>query len=267
VKKVGTAVSARRRPLVVGNWKMNPPTLREAIRIITGFRRKVGVSLGRVDIVICPPFPYLAALRAKFSTLPLGVQDISAEKEGAFTGQVSAAISKSCGASLAIVGHSERRAAGDGDELVARKLAATLGAGLVAVLCVGETSRDLQGSYLRVLAAQIKASLSGVPADKLNKLVVAYEPVWAIGAGKTAIGPRELLEAALYVRKCLRDTLGAKRGAAVPIIYGGSVDGDNAAALISEGEVDGFLPGRASLDPYQFSEIVAAAASARRRAK
>lgn len=261
MKKTSTAASARRRPLVVGNWKMNPATPREAVRLVEGFRRRLAGA--KADVVVCPPFPYLATLRAKFPSLALGVQDVSAEAAGAFTGQVSVAIAKASGASFAIVGHSERRALGESDVLVAKKVAAALAGGLSAVLCVGESTRDESGSYLRVLAAQIKASLAGVPAEKLAKLVVAYEPVWAIGAGKAAIGPKELLESALYVRKCLRDALGPDAGGRVPIIYGGSVDAENAGGLIAEGEVDGFLPGRASLDAFQFAGIVAAAAAAR----
>lgn len=264
MKKSATAVSARRRPLVVGNWKMNPGTPREAVRLVEGFRRKLAGGKG-VDVCVCPPAIYLGALRAKFPSLSVGLQDVSAfPGEGAHTGDVSASMAKASGVSLVVVGHSERRAQGEADELVARKVAAVLAEGLTAVLCVGERIRDERGEYLRVLAGQIEASLAGVPAAALSRLVVAYEPVWAIGAGKEAIGPQGLLETALYVRKCLRETLGPSRGDAVPIIYGGSVDAENAAALLSEGEVDGFLVGRASLDAHQFAGIVVAAGARKR---
>jgi triosephosphate isomerase len=248
-----------RPKLVVANWKMAPLAAKDGIKIISTFNKRrpaKGVYVGW-----CPPAVMLGTLKAKFRAAEFGVQDVSAESgQGAHTGQVSGEIAKAAGAGFAIVGHSERRAGGETDAIVARKVKAGLAAKLQVVLCVGESERDDAGRYLRTLAAQIRASLEGVDPKAAKMVAVAYEPVWAIGAGKSAIGPNDLLETSRFVRKTLREVLGADVGDKTYILYGGSVDGDNAAALLAEGEVDGFLVGRASLDPFAFAAIVKACA-------
>ncbi len=249
----------KNRPkLVVANWKMAPVSAKDGIKIIATFNKsKVGKG---TYVGWCPPAVQLAPLKVKFRAAEFGVQNLSWETEGAHTGEISAAQAKAAGASFAIVGHSERRAAGETDAQVALKVKAALAAGLQTLLCVGERERDAAGKYLRTLAAQIAASLDGVDRKAARMVAVAYEPVWAIGAGKSAIGPRELLETSRFVRKTLREVLGPDVGGKTYILYGGSVDGENAAALVTEGEVDGFLVGRASLDPYAFAAIVKACA-------
>lgn len=237
---------------------MAPESARDGAKIIAAFnRQRVGKG---IHVGWCPPSVQISALKAKFRAAEFGVQDVSAEIGGAFTGQVSAAQAKAAGAGFAIVGHSERRVLGEDDALIARKVRAAIAGGLYVLLCVGERERDPAGRYLRDLAGQIQASLAGVTPAEGKKIAVAYEPVWAIGAGKSAIGPAELLETSRFVRKVLRETLGPATGDKVYVLYGGSVDAENAATLASGGEVDGFLVGRASLDPYAFAAIAKACA-------
>ena len=249
----------QRKPrLVVANWKMAPESAKDGAKIIAAFNRQKpgkGTYVGW-----CPPAVQLSALKAKFRAAEFGAQDVSAESAGAHTGQISAAQARAAGAGFALVGHSERRAEGEDDALVARKVRAAIGAGLQVLLCVGESVRDPAGRYLRDLAGQIAASLAGVTSAEAKKIAVAYEPVWAIGAGRSAIGPNELLETSRFVRKTLREVLGSAAGDKIYILYGGSVDAENAASLVEGGEVDGFLVGRASLDPYAFAAIVKACA-------
>jgi triosephosphate isomerase len=250
-------MSPKKPRLVVANWKMAPESAKDGAKIIAGFNRQ---KVSGVHVGWCPPAVMLAPLKAKFRAAEFGAQDVSAEANGAFTGQISAAQAKAAGAGFAIVGHSERRAQGEDDALVARKVRAAIAGGLHVLLCVGERERDAGGRYLRDLAGQIQASLAGVTPPEGKKIAVAYEPVWAIGAGKSAIGPAELLETSRFVRKCLRDTLGPTTGERAYVLYGGSVDGENAAGLVVGGEVDGFLVGRASLDHYAFAAIAKACA-------
>ena len=253
-KKPGAA----RPKLVIANWKMAPLAAKDGVKIIATFNRQKPAKDTYVGW--CPPFVHLAPLKAKFRAAEFGVQDVFWEEAGAFTGEISAPMAKAAGAGFAIVGHSERRAMGESDADVARKVCAATDAGLQVLLCVGERERDEAGKYLRTLAAQIRASLEGVDPKAAKMVAVAYEPIWAIGAGKSAIGPRELLETSRFVRKVLREVLGDAIGAKTYVLYGGSVSPDNAAALLGEGEVDGFLVGRASLDPYAFAAIVKACA-------
>lgn len=253
-----TKKNAKKPRLVVANWKMAPESAKDGIKIIAAFNKQ---RVGKGTYVgWCPPSVQLAPLKAKFRAAEFGVQDVSAEAAGAHTGQISAAQAKAAGAGFAVIGHSERRAEGESDALVARKVKAAAAAGLQVLLCVGERDRDAGGRYLRDLAGQIAASLAGVTPAEAKKIAVAYEPVWAIGAGKSAIGPNELLETSRFVRKTLREVLGAAAGEKIYILYGGSVDADNALSLLDGGEVDGFLVGRASLDPYAFAAIVKACA-------
>lgn len=254
-----TTKKTKQKPkLVVANWKMAPESAKDGIKIIATFNKAKAAKGTYVGW--CPPAVQLPVLKAKFRAAEFGVQDVSAEAAGAHTGQISAAQAKAAGAGFSIVGHSERRAAGESDALVARKVKAVLAAGMQVLLCVGERERDAGGRYLRDLAGQIAASLDGVDPKAAKMVAVAYEPVWAIGAGKSAIGPVELLETSRFVRKTLREVLGAAVGDKTYILYGGSVDAGNAASLLAGGEVDGFLVGRASLDPYAFAAIVKACA-------
>jgi triosephosphate isomerase len=261
---------AMAKRLIVANWKMNPATPREAKALFAAGSRVVARLSGRrVEAVICPPALYLPLLAPRVekagAALALGAQDAFWEEEGAHTGLVSALMLRRAGAEYLIVGHSERRAAGDTDQIVNRKLKAALAAGLKVILCVGESERDQAGAYLGWLRQQVVTALAGVPPRFLNKIIVAYEPVWAIGEGASrADTPSGFLEQALYIRKIVSGLPGVAKEAALalPVIYGGSVTPENAASFLTAGAASGLLVGRSSLDPVAWRAILHAAETA-----
>jgi triosephosphate isomerase len=244
-----------RRKLVVGNWKMNGSLaqLAELGPIAAAARRSPGV-----DVAICPPFTLIAPARARASGMPIGGQDCHGKESGAHTGSVSAAMLKEAGARLVIVGHSERRAEqAESDRAVRSKAEAALKQGLQTILCVGESDKErAAGRAVNVVAAQLQGSLPQT-AEGEGELVVAYEPIWAIGTGKVAT-PEDVAEMHAAIRAELKQLL-AHRGATVRILYGGSVKADNAADLFAVPDVDGALVGGASLTARDFVPIVEAA--------
>ena len=240
--------------LVIGNWKMNPIKHDEAKRIVQA-TKKIAAKLQRTDVVVCPPYPYIAMAIAKNGVIAAGAQDVFTEPQGSFTGEVSAEMLKDMGASYVIVGHSERRKAGETNQDVANKAKAALRAGLIPVVCVGEETRDDHGAYLDTLKAQIRASLEGVQRKSVKQIVVAYEPVWAIGA-KEAMTPQLVQEMGIFVRKTLADIFGQSEVMSVPVLYGGSVNFRNARDIIVQGQVQGLLVGRESVNPPGFTELL-----------
>ncbi|TVQ54995.1 MAG: triose-phosphate isomerase [Phycisphaerales bacterium] len=250
-----------RTPIVGGNWKMNTNRA-SAAEIAHAVREGVLQTLPRCDVVIFPPFPYLETVGAILADAPirLGAQDVFPEPDGAFTGEVSCAMLEDLGVDYVLAGHSERRhVVGEDDELVNRKVRAVLAAGMHAVLCVGETLEQREAGRTEELnVAQLRAGLDGVARADLDRVVLAYEPVWAIGTGRTA-SPDD----AAGVHKILRATIGtcydAESAAAIRIQYGGSVKADNAGALFDDPEIDGGLIGGASLKSTEFLSIVRAA--------
>ena len=247
-----------RRKLVVGNWKMNGSLaqLSELTAIAAAAR-----NAGGVDVAICPPFTLIAPARARAGGMPIGGQDCHAGESGAHTGSVSAAMLKEAGARLVIVGHSERRAEQcETDTLVCRKAEAALRQGLQAIVCVGESEKErAEGQALNVVGAQLQGSLPQ-GGEGEGELVVAYEPIWAIGTGKVAT-PADVAQMHAAIRAELRQLLG-DRGAHIRILYGGSVKPDNAAGLFAVPDVDGALVGGASLTAADFVPIIEAAAAA-----
>lgn len=251
----------KKKQLIIGNWKMNPWKAEDARKIFDGIKKEGG-KLAHVQTVICPPFVFLSDLSKKVSghRVVLGAQDVFSEMEGAYTGEVSPLMLASAGAKYVIVGHSERRALGETDEMVNKKVFAALKMGLTAVLCVGETERDAEGKYFQFVKTQVETALAKIPKRMLSTLVIAYEPVWAIGAkAKGAVTPSDLVEMTLFIRKTLADMFDRSIAQAVPILYGGSVDDKNAESFLKEGEADGLLVGRASLDPKKFITILKSA--------
>lgn len=243
------------KKIVVANWKMNPATLAEVRAIVAGVRRQIKKVRG-VEAVVCPPFVYLALLAGK-GALKFGAQDVFWQNGGSFTGEISPEMLTSLGVSHAIVGHSERRAQGEGDEIVARKIGAALREGLTAILCIGEKERKEDGAYLEFLRVQIKNSLAGVGRKFLSSLVIAYEPLWAIGKSfHDAMKPHEMEVTAIFIRKTLAELFDKEGAFRVPILYGGSVNFENATALVSGGGIDGLLIGRESLDVEHFGKIL-----------
>lgn len=251
------APRGKQKKLIVGNWKMNPRTVTEARKIFSAVKKEAGV-LKKTDVVMCPPSVFLGDF-AKEGTgkYGLGAQNFHFEKEGAFTGEISAPMLVSLKAKYVILGHSERREMGETDEFIAKKTFSALEAGLFVILCVGEKERDTECTYLETLKAQIEGSLSGVPKNMLAKLVIAYEPVWAIGAkAKGAVLPEELLETIIFIRKVLAGIYDQSTAHATKILYGGSVDEKNSEGFMKEGGAAGLLVGRASVDAKKFISIL-----------
>ena len=252
----------RHTPLIIGNWKMNPKTLGEARKLFISIRKSIVRKKLHATVGITAPYVFLADLETLSPSrrIELGAQDVSALKEGAHTGEVSINMLKSVGVSSVIIGHSERRAMGETDDQVAEKTAASLAGGLTAIVCVGEKKRDSHGNYFSFVEEQVKAILKVVKKTKLNSLVIAYEPIWAIGTGKTAT-PEDAQEMKLFIQKIIAEKCGRKAIEKVRIIYGGSVKPENAEALLTQGEVDGFLVGGASLKAEDFTKIIMTAST------
>ena len=251
-----------RQPFIAGNWKMFK-TVHETVVHVKELRSLVKDVQG-VDIVIAPPATGLhaAAEAARNSNIAVAGQNCHWEREGAFTGEVSAGMVREAGAEYVILGHSERRTLfGETDLEVQKKVRAALGAGLVPIVCIGETleQRDRQET-LAVLDQQIQRGLDGATADEVAAMVVAYEPVWAIGTGRNAT-PEQAGEAHAHIRLRLRSWFGAEAAERCRVIYGGSVKPGNIAGLLALPDVDGALVGGASLDVAGFGQIVATAAA------
>jgi triosephosphate isomerase (TIM) len=249
-----------RVPLIAGNWKMYK-TVQEAVFFVKELRG-VLKEPDDVEVVVAPPFTavHSVAEAVRNSSIGVAAQDLYWEREGAFTGEVSAAMIAEAGAEYVIVGHSERRRLfGETDQHVSRKIAAAMGAALTPIVCVGETLDERErGETMAVLDRQIKDGLDGVPADRIADLVIAYEPVWAIGTGRTAT-TAQAGEAHAQIRKRLRQWFGGGAAEACRILYGGSVKPDNIGELIAQPDVDGALVGGASLEVKSFADIVSKA--------
>jgi triosephosphate isomerase len=246
-----------RIPCIAGNWKMFK-TVHDAVVYAKEFRGMVKDVTG-VDIVIAPPFLAVHAVAEAVRNSPVAVaaQNLSWEKEGAFTGEVSAPMIREAGAEYVIVGHSERRQYfGETDESVNRKAVAALAADLVPIVCIGETLSEREGNQtLDVLDRQIKLGLDRLTGEQIAGLVIAYEPVWAIGTGRTATS-QQAQEAHEHIRRRLRAWFGGDAADACRVVYGGSVKPDNIAELVAQPDVDGALVGGASLTPRSFADIV-----------
>ena len=246
-----------RTPLIAGNWKMFK-TVHETIVFLKELRSVLKDVTG-VEIVVAPPFTsvYAAADALRNSNIAVAAQDVYWEREGAFTGEVSAAMIKDAGAEFVIIGHSERRRLfGETDAMVNRKVMAAIAAALTPIVCVGETLEERErNETLAVLDRQLRDGLDRMTGAQVADLVVAYEPVWAIGTGRNATaGQAE--EAHQHIRQRLKQWFGADAAAACHVIYGGSVKPDNIAQLIAEPDVDGALVGGASLEIGSFADIV-----------
>jgi len=241
--------------IVIGNWKMNPQTLEEAKKVFVG-TRKVATGAKKVVTVVCPPFAYIHDL-AKLAKkeIKVGAQDIFYEESGSYTGEVSPYIVGNLGVTHVIIGHSERRALGETDEIIAKKVSATLKAGLVPVICIGEKTRSSEGEHLEVIKNQLLSSLSKLPRKSLSGIIVVYEPVWAVGAS-AAMSPGDLHEMTIFIRKVLTDAYSADSAKSIAILYGGSVTPKNTLEIVRDGQVDGLLVGRDSLNAVNFGEII-----------
>ncbi|HEX8591501.1 MAG TPA: triose-phosphate isomerase [Candidatus Paceibacterota bacterium] len=247
--------------LIVGNWKAYVDDAKQAKELVV-LARRVAAS-GKHRVIVAPPAPYLGLLSKKGkSKLSFAAQDVSSAAGGARTGETTAAMLADFGVSYVIVGHSERRREGETDTLVATKAGQAFAAGLIPILCIGEKARDIDAQYLKELRAQLNAVITAVPQKHRAKIIVAYEPVWAIGkSALDAIQPGDLAEMVLYIRKALSEHVPAKEAAKMKVIYGGSVEPANIASLAKEGLVDGFLVGHASAEVKSFAALIKAFAA------
>lgn len=248
-----------KKPLVVANWKMYVEKPEVAKKFIMSLKRKLRTA--SADVVLAPGFTLVptVSLATKGSSVRVAGQTLSVYTDGPHTGDVSAAMLKAAGATWVIVGHSERRSdLHETNDVVRAQIESAHEAGLVVVLCVGELERDPSGAHFSVIAQQLTSALANGSTKILaKKIVVAYEPVWAIGKNAAeAVHPADLREMVIFIRKNLADILGRSVGVKIPILYGGSVDASNAAELLKEGDIAGFLVGRASADIDSFTEIL-----------
>ncbi len=245
----------KNRTLIVANWKMNPATLADAKKLAMK-SQSLGKGLKKTVLIVCPPFPFLGDVAAPSAKgYAYGSQDISSESLGSHTGDVAAIQVASLKALYTIVGHSERREMGESDEDVAAKVRAALSAKLTPIVCVGEKERDDEAKYLLTLREQIHNSLEGVSSRDFGNIIIAYEPIWAVG-GSIADTPDDTAETILFIKRTLMELTSEKTALSIPILYGGSVDDKNAAGFLAKEEIDGLLVGRASRDPKKLAAII-----------
>ena len=250
---------------IVANWKLNPVDPEEAGRLFRETKKRAG-KLPRVKTIVCPPSIFLGVLGRSFKSdgvrVSLGGQNSSREMFGSYTGEVSPEMIKRVGGKYVILGHSEVRASGDGDDVIGDKVKTAFRVGLKVILCLGEESRDKEGQYLKELHEQLTIGLSRIKKSDLNNLLIAYEPRWAIGKkAKRADTPEEFRHNALFIKKTLSQMFGQMKGEVVPVLYGGSVTANNAGGFLGEGQAEGLLVGRESLVPSRFNQILTTAGS------
>ncbi|KKT21830.1 MAG: Triosephosphate isomerase [Candidatus Giovannonibacteria bacterium GW2011_GWC2_43_8] len=238
---------------------MAPQTSREALRLAQGIARGVkGVK--NVEVVLTPPFIYLLLLKLglpRLTRVKAGAQDVFWEKNGAYTGEISTNQLKASGVRLVIVGHSERRALWETNEIVNKKLKAVLGAGMRAVLCVGEAEKQKEVAFPKIIRDELHEGLARIKKSLFRNLIIAYEPIWAVGTGR-ADTPKNVYEITTIIRRELYRMVGKRIASKIPVLYGGSVDEKNAHAFVKDGAVDGLLVGGASLNAKKFINIVKA---------
>lgn len=246
------------KKLIIGNWKMNPETQKEAKDLAGGYK-KLAKKNPKIRLVACPPAIFLPSLSGgRAGSWPAwGGQDAFFENYGPHTGSISPSMLKYSGAEYVILGHSERRQVGETDEIINKKVKAALKKGLKVVLCVGEESRHDHGEHLEDIKKQLEVGLGGVVKAQFKNIVIAYEPIWAVGVGGVADSPESFLHNAIFIRKVLSSFVGDK-ARLIPVIYGGSVDKKNALGFLAEGEADGLLIGRASLRADHLGQILQA---------
>jgi triosephosphate isomerase len=247
-----------RKPLIAGNWKMYKNNV-EAMELVRDLAPLV-TGLDDVEVAVCPPFTALGdvsrLIKELGASISLGAQDVYPEQEGAFTGEISPAMLKSLGVDYVIAGHSERREViGEDDAFVAAKLRAVLDGGMTPILCVGETLQEREGGRAKAkVEGQLEAGLKTVETGEIGGMVIAYEPIWAIGTGKTAT-PEDAQEMCSFIRECLSGSYGEEAATSLRVLYGGSVKPGNAAELMAMEDIDGALVGGASLKAADFAAI------------
>jgi len=247
---------------LVANWKAHPKEVTEAKRLALSVKDAVAKTRS-IEVTLAVPYPFLTAVGeviGRSTRCFLAAQEVSVVDEGAHTGAVTASMLKSVGVTEIIVGHSEQRAQGLTDEGVRARIEKIFKRRLSVVLCVGEQERDAHGAYLKVIQTQLLTALRGAPKAAAGRLVIAYEPLWAIGEdAQSADTPAGFHEVAIYIRKVLSEQFGARVALTIPVLYGGSVNPENTGSFLLEGHASGLLVGRASLLPASFKSIIAEA--------
>lgn len=250
-------VHMKQSPLIIGNWKLNPGNAAEAKELAQTLKKQVA-KIENKNIVVAPPFIFIPEVAKVLSgKVALGAQDMHYEERGAVTGEIGAGMLVSFGVSHVIIGHSERRALGETDEMVSKKVHAALKRKMTPVVCVGERVRDKEGKFYNDVANQVKYLMKGLPPVAMSRVIIAYEPIWAIGTGKTATAD-DVKEMQLFIMSTLAKLTDRKTAAKVRLLYGGSVKANNAKELHEDGGMDGFLVGGASLDVEEFTNIIKA---------
>jgi triosephosphate isomerase len=245
------------KKIVIGNWKMHPSSLKEAESLFSGVSKSLS-KIKKTEVVICPPFVYLEKLKKLSKKINLGAQDSFFGEVGAFTGEISGEMLDNIGVKYVILGHSERRALGEDNVLINKKIKSVLSLGLKPILCVGESSRDESHEYFNIVKMQIVECLRGINKNFFPKIIIAYEPVWALSTtvnrkDATSLDAREM---SIYIRKVLSDLSNPEIANKTRVIYGGSVNDRDAEDFLRNGGVDGVLPGKASLSVEKFTKII-----------
>lgn len=248
----------RMKALIVANWKMHPATYKEAKQLFAATKK--AAEKAAVTVVIAPPALYLRELAAQYKGKRIGfaAQNAHAGEIGSFTGEVSFGQVRDAKASYVIIGHAERRAMGESDADVGTKVSMSAAEKLTPIICVGENERASDGSYFTRVREQLRMALADVQPPRISQVVIAYEPVWAIGAPRP-MSARDMHEMAIFIRKTIVETHG-EAGMHTRILYGGAIDDTNAAEMLSQGDVDGLLVGRASHDGAEFARLLASLA-------
>ncbi|HUO50331.1 MAG TPA: triose-phosphate isomerase [Candidatus Paceibacterota bacterium] len=243
------------KSIVVANWKMNPATMREAKQLFEA-TRKVADSIKSVSVIVAPPSIFLRELTSTYKgkKVSFAAQNAHFHTNGAYTGEISMLQVKDAKASAVLIGHAERRLVGETNEETRQKVNAALAAKLTPILCVGETKRTHAGEHFTFIKEQLRTALADVTPGHLTKILIAYEPVWAIGATQAMV-PRDMHEMAIFIRKSIVEMHGDK-GRTMKILYGGSVDSTNASDMVEHGDVQGLLVGRASTEAEKFAILL-----------
>ena len=244
--------------IIIGNWKMNPLSLREAKDIAKGVS-KYSKKYKKTQVILCPPALYALPVMQGFKNPPfaLGLQNIFPEHQGSHTGEISADMAKGIDVQCVLAGHSERRSRGETNTDINKQVHAILNAKMIPVLCIGESVRDKDATYLEFLQNEITECIVGLTEAQISKTIIAYEPIWAIGKGEEeAMKGADMYQMFIFIKKIINDLYSGRAAKKVKVLYGGSVSGNNAEDLLVEGHIDGLLIGRQSLYPEHFGEII-----------
>ena len=242
------------KAIIVGNWKMNPTTFRQAAALLEATKKAAEKT--RTFVIVAPPVIFLRELKKKFrgGRIAYAVQHAHFDERGAHTGDISLAQAKDAGATYVLVGHAERRGLGETNDDTRKKVAAALAHKMTPILCVGEATRGAGGEHFELVKEQLKVGLTDVGATKLGKILLVYEPLWTIGTSAT-MSPRDMHEMAIFIRKTVVELHG-EAGHTVTILYGGSIDETNAQDMLQNGDIRGLLLGRASEDPHKIRTLL-----------